>query len=221
MARSKKEMTDEELARYYEERRDDDSLWSEKPVPVKVRKDVGTLFSLRLPAEELEMLRQEADKKGTTVSALLRDGARLLVQMMEQDLQKTVDSDFVKCSLPTDLYKRVLASRPLIETILEEQQDTQDCVNLLIELGLERLLTDIMGKVESEVLLKAILQYAARAPEVVYGHTVEMLTLGAEINADGGPDESTPSEKGLYVLEFRKKSEEKAGVLKSQRASSS
>lgn len=221
MAKSKKQMSEEERARYYEERRDDDSLWSETPVPVRIRKDVGTLFSLRLPAEELETLRQEADKKGTTVSALLRDGARLLVQMMEQNLQKTVDLDFVKCSLPTDLHKRVLASRPLIETILEEQQDTQNCVNLLIELGLERLLTDIMGKVESEVLLKAMLQYAARAPEVVYGHTVEMLTLGAEANAESQEAAGTMEARDSDIIDFRKKVEERAEKLRSQRASTS
>ena len=157
MAKQRKGLTDEELARYYQERRDDESLWSQTPAPVTIRKEGGTLFSLRLPADELEVFRQQAEKRGTTVSALLRDGARLLLQQDDQP-------GTIRYSLPLNLYRRVVASKQLIEAVLEEPQDVQDCLKLLIELGLERILTDIISGADAPTLVKAMAQLAARAP---------------------------------------------------------
>lgn len=182
-------MSEEELRRYYRERSGDESLWAETPTRARVRRDRGALFSLRLPTEELESLRQEAERSDTTVSALLRDGAKLLVQHRQAP-------DSIPSRISAELYRRVVASRPLIETILEEDQDVDDCLNLLIELGLERVLTDIVGTADGTTLVKAMVQLAARAPETVYGYTVEMLKLGVEMNAEGAEPE-TPKDRAV------------------------
>lgn len=80
----------EEAARFYEERRGDATLWSEQPTPAKVKKERMVVFSLRLPAEELEMLRREAEARSLSVSELLR---RAVADMLEQERRKAVRTE--------------------------------------------------------------------------------------------------------------------------------
>lgn len=126
--------------------------------------------------------------------------------------------------LSADLFKRVVASQRVIEAILEEKLRIQDCLNLLIDLGLERVLTEIIGPQDKDILLKAILQYALRAPEVVYGHTAEMLTVGDEVTVEPPADASTLEAGAPNVIgysQFKEKLEERAEALRAQRVSSS
>jgi hypothetical protein len=64
-------MSDKELVEYFEQRRGDVSGWSEKPVEATTRRG-SVVFSLRLPARELENLRRQAAEDGTSVSELIR-----------------------------------------------------------------------------------------------------------------------------------------------------
>jgi hypothetical protein len=68
-------MTEEELARFYEERRDDESLW-DKSRRIRVRRgSPSTVFTLRLAPEELELLYQAARREGETMSEFIRKAA--------------------------------------------------------------------------------------------------------------------------------------------------
>jgi hypothetical protein len=69
-------MTEEDLARFYEDHKDDVSLFEKKPVPIRARRgSPSTLFSLRLAPEELIQLQEAAVRQGRTVSDIIRTGA--------------------------------------------------------------------------------------------------------------------------------------------------
>ena len=70
------EMTEEELARFYESRMGDVSFWEKKPRQIRVRRGgASTIFSLRLAPEELEELHAAAKNEGATLSEFIRQGA--------------------------------------------------------------------------------------------------------------------------------------------------
>jgi hypothetical protein len=69
-------LTDEELARYFEEHKGDVSLWEKKPLKIRVRRGgPSTVFSVRFAPEELERLQRAADIRGITVSDFIRSVA--------------------------------------------------------------------------------------------------------------------------------------------------
>jgi hypothetical protein len=69
-------MTDEELARFYEERQGDTSLWQKKPRRIRSRRGgASTVFALRLAPEELQRLYEAAARQDETLSDFIRKGA--------------------------------------------------------------------------------------------------------------------------------------------------
>jgi hypothetical protein len=73
---TKKEPTNEELARYFKARRGDVSDWAEKPTRIRVRRGgPSTVFSIRFAEDELSRLQNVADARGITVSELIRTAA--------------------------------------------------------------------------------------------------------------------------------------------------
>ena len=68
-------MNEKELARFYEHRRDDASLWEEKPSKANVRHSGSVVFSLRISPDELTLLRETAESRGMNVSELVRRAA--------------------------------------------------------------------------------------------------------------------------------------------------
>jgi hypothetical protein len=69
------EMNEEELARFYEERRGDVSLW-DKSRRIRVRRgSPSTVVTMRLAPEELELLYRAAKAEGETMSEFIRRAA--------------------------------------------------------------------------------------------------------------------------------------------------
>jgi hypothetical protein len=68
-------MDEKELATFYENRRDDASLWEETPTPANVRHGGTVVFSVRFDPHELALLREKAQQRHTTVSQLVRRAA--------------------------------------------------------------------------------------------------------------------------------------------------
>ena len=68
-------MSEEELARFYEERRGDVSLW-DKSRRIRVRRgSPSTVFTLRLAPDELEQLYRAAEAQSETMSEFIRSAA--------------------------------------------------------------------------------------------------------------------------------------------------
>lgn len=76
------EMTEAELARFYEEHQDDMSLWEKKPRQIRSRRGAGpsTIFSLRLTGEELTKIARAAQARDVTVSDFIRRATMAAVE---------------------------------------------------------------------------------------------------------------------------------------------
>ncbi len=69
-------MTEAELARYFEENKDNDAIWEKKPRKIRVRRgSASTTFSLRLAPEELTELWQAAQAEGKDLGPYMREAA--------------------------------------------------------------------------------------------------------------------------------------------------
>ena len=85
------EMNEEELARFYEERRGDVSLW-DKSRRIRVRRgSPSTVFTLRLAPEELEQLYRAAELQGETMSEFIRKGAVDRAVLLEKRSRRSGD----------------------------------------------------------------------------------------------------------------------------------
>jgi hypothetical protein len=65
------EMNEDERGDYYEAHKDDETLFSKTPAPIRVRSS-STMFSLRIPASELTRIAEAAKARGITASELIR-----------------------------------------------------------------------------------------------------------------------------------------------------
>lgn len=69
-------LSEEELARYYEEHKGDMSLWERKPVRVPVREgETSTVFRLEIDPEELTELFYAAERAQLDLSDFIRTAA--------------------------------------------------------------------------------------------------------------------------------------------------
>jgi uncharacterized protein (DUF1778 family) len=79
MPRAKRpdEMSEAELAGFYQKQRGDTSLWSKTPRPMRRRRGQGpsTAFAVRLTPAELEELTAAAGRSGTTLSDFIRSAS--------------------------------------------------------------------------------------------------------------------------------------------------
>ena len=66
--------SESERAEYYEAHKDDPSIWGE-PTPVKPRRRLASMISVRLSPDEVEVVRAAADQRGLSVSGFLRTAA--------------------------------------------------------------------------------------------------------------------------------------------------
>ncbi|MBI2304771.1 MAG: hypothetical protein HYU86_08520 [Chloroflexi bacterium] len=92
-------------------------------------------------------------------------------------------------------YRQLKAILPLVQYILDEKVTKEDIANLVLQLGFERILTDIFGGAEREALVKAQLQMAEENPEFVYSYTLDRLRQGTELTK-----EELPSERPMGFL---------------------
>ncbi len=71
----KKRDKEKELAEYFERRKDDPGVWSDKAIPVARDKAPTVVFSIRFTKEELRRLQERAREIGVSVSELIRRAA--------------------------------------------------------------------------------------------------------------------------------------------------
>ncbi len=66
---------DSDLARYFQEHRDDEDEWSSEAEPATVKKTGSVVYSVRFKKGELSELRMVATSRGWTLSELIRSSA--------------------------------------------------------------------------------------------------------------------------------------------------
>jgi hypothetical protein len=86
--KSPEDMTEEELARFFEERRGDMSLWDTSR-RIRVRRgSASTVVTVRLAPEELEQLYRFANSEGETMSEFIRRAAMKRASQLERRLRR-------------------------------------------------------------------------------------------------------------------------------------
>ncbi len=81
-------------------------------------------------------------------------------------------------------YRQLAAARPLVQDMLDEQLALDDVADLVLGLGLERILTDIIGGAPQDTLVEAQLLMADENPNFVYSFTRESLRRGTEVRTE-------------------------------------
>jgi hypothetical protein len=76
------EMTEDERGDYYEAHKDDETLFSSTPAPIRIRRGAkaSTMFSLRIPAAELTRIGEAARARGLTVSDFIRKASLAAIE---------------------------------------------------------------------------------------------------------------------------------------------
>jgi hypothetical protein len=86
-------------------------------------------------------------------------------------------------NIPDHLYSRLEAFVPVARAVMDEEIDMNTVVEIIVDAGLRGSLNAIIQPQEETVLVQALHQLAGAAPDLVYGHTADMLALGADIHA--------------------------------------
>ena len=86
-------------------------------------------------------------------------------------------------NIPDQLHHRLEAFVPVARALLNEDVDLDTVIAIVVEAGLRDSLNAVIRPQEETVLVQAFHQLADAAPELVYGHTADMLALGADLRA--------------------------------------
>lgn len=81
--------------------------------------------------------------------------------------------------ISTEMYERIRGFKSVIEAILEEPQDIDECVDLILGQGLDEMLAGIIADADSATMLKSFQLLAAKHPLEVYGFVAETWIQGA------------------------------------------
>ena len=85
--------------------------------------------------------------------------------------------------LSEDTYRRIEEFRSVINAVVEDELDMEDCLGI-IERGLDSMLRDVLSPLERDVLLESLRQLAAREPAAVYRYMADTLNRGAQVNKE-------------------------------------
>jgi len=86
--------------------------------------------------------------------------------------------------LSEDTYRRIEEFRSVINAVVEDELDMEDCLGIIIERGLDSMLRDVLSPLERDVLLESLRQLAAREPAAVYRYMADTLNRGAQVNKE-------------------------------------
>ncbi len=85
--------------------------------------------------------------------------------------------------IPDEMFQRVEAFTQVARAVLDEDLDTADCFEIVVELGLGAGLAQVIGQQDESILVQAVQQMAEETPNLVYGHVADRIALGAAIRA--------------------------------------
>ena len=78
-----------------------------------------------------------------------------------------------------EIYTRVAEFKHVVEAVLEQEMSFDDCAALILGHGIDSMLADLLGAVDSTTLLSSFQHLGARHPAQVYGYVAETLRSGA------------------------------------------
>ena len=89
-----------------------------------------------------------------------------------------------KIEINTKIDNRIKAFKDVIETVIDEKIGLDDCIEIILDRGMNSMLEDILGQVEPATLLSSFQQLGTKYPAEVYSYIAETLRRGGEINKE-------------------------------------
>jgi hypothetical protein len=86
-------------------------------------------------------------------------------------------------TISEEAHRRLVEFKCVVETVIEDEIDLDDCAEMILEMGIDSMVEDLLGSLDSTVLLHSIQQLGAKYPMQVYQYIAETLKQGAPSEA--------------------------------------
>lgn len=83
-----------------------------------------------------------------------------------------------KINVSDEMYKRLGEFKHVVETVIEEEMALDECAEMILTLGIDRVLDDLLGSLDTTVLLRSLQQLGAQYPVQVYRYIAKTLETG-------------------------------------------
>jgi len=80
------------------------------------------------------------------------------------------------------MYSRLAEFKQVVEGVIDEEINIDTCVDLILGQGMDSLLADLLGPLDSSTLLHSFQQLASQCPAQVYKYVAETLKKGAIVH---------------------------------------
>lgn len=77
---------------------------------------------------------------------------------------------------------RIIAFKKVIEAVIDEEIELNDCIEIILDRGINSMTEDILGQVDSKILLLSFQQLGSKYPLEVYSYIADTIQRGEEIN---------------------------------------
>src|SRR3989344_1681770 len=95
-----------------------------------------------------------------------------------------MDTTKPKIEISKELNDRIKAFKEVIEAVIDEKMKLNDCVELILDKGINSMVEDLLGNVEPAILLQSFQQLGTKHPAEVYSYIAETLRRGGKINKE-------------------------------------
>ncbi len=81
--------------------------------------------------------------------------------------------------ISSEIYARLVEFKQVVESVIDEEITTDTCVDLILGQGIDSMLADLLGPLDSSTLVRSIQQLGSQCPAQVYRYVAETLKKGA------------------------------------------
>jgi hypothetical protein len=85
-------------------------------------------------------------------------------------------------TLKDDIYSRVVEFKNVIEAVISQNLDFNECLSMILAQGIDSMLADIVGSADQATMLASFQQLGAEHPAQVYKFVAEALRRGEAFN---------------------------------------
>lgn len=86
----------------------------------------------------------------------------------------------VQITISDDVYMRIVAFKPVVESILEETLEFDNYIERLLSLVPDLILADFLGEMDAQLLLQSLQQLGHKYPVEVYTYIAGIMQQGQE-----------------------------------------
>jgi hypothetical protein len=89
-----------------------------------------------------------------------------------------------KISISKEMYTRITEFKCVVEAVIKEEINSDYCLELILDQGINSMLADLLGSLDQNTLLKSFQQIGSKYPVQVYQYVAETLKEGAALKEE-------------------------------------